>query len=77
MKELFRRCVVKAWKGVDFSRTKYKEVNKIVVIKCVECYMKCCKHRNECIHDEDKQWKRVIEWYENVNSRIVNSEMTT
>ena len=40
------------------------------------CHVKHWKHRNECMHDEDKQRKRVIEWYENVNSRIVNSEMT-
>ena len=76
MKELFRGHVVKAWKVVDFSTTKHREVNKIVVTKCVECYVKCWKHRNEGMHDEDKQRKRVIEWYENVNSRRKNSEMT-
>ena len=76
MKELFRGHDAKAWKGVDFSRMKYKELNKIVVVKCVECYVKCWKHRNECVHDEDKKRKRVIEWHENVNNRIGNSEMT-
>ena len=56
--------------------TKCKEVNTIVVVKCVEHYVKCWKHRNECVHDEGKQRKRVIEWHENENNRIVNSEMT-
>ena len=28
------------------------------------------------MHDEDKQRKRVTEWYENTNSRIDNSKMT-
>ena len=28
------------------------------------------------MNDEDNQRKRVIEWYENVNNRIGNSEMT-
>ena len=46
------------------------------MIKCVEYYVKCWKHRNECIHDENKQRERVIEWYKNINSRIENSEMT-
>ena len=45
-------------------------------MKCLECYVKCWKHRKEHTHDEDKQRKRVIEWHENVNNRIVNSEMT-
>ena len=76
MKELFRRCTVKAWKGVHFSTIKYREVNKIVVIKCVEYYVKCWKHRNEYMHDENKQRERVIEWHKNVNSKIENSEMT-
>ena len=57
MKDLFQGYVVKAWKGLDFSTTKYREVNKIVVTKCVERYVKCWKHRNECMHDEDKQQK--------------------
>ena len=33
MKALFLGCVVKAWKGVDFSSTKHREVHKIVVTK--------------------------------------------
>ena len=40
MKELFRGCIVKEWKGVDFSTIKHREVNKTVIIKCVECYVK-------------------------------------
>ena len=70
MKESFRGHVVKAWKGVDFSTIKHKEVRKIVVVKCAEHYVKCWKQRNECVHDEDKQQKRVTDGYENVKSRI-------
>ena len=76
MKELSRGCTVKAWKGVDFSKKKCREVNKIVVIKCLEYHVKCCKHRCECMHDENKQRERVIDWCKNVDSRIENSEMT-
>ena len=54
MKELFRGHIVKVWKGVDFREIKHSEVNKIVMIKCVECCVKFQKHRNECMHDKNK-----------------------
>ena len=57
MKELFRGFIAKAWKGVDFSTIKHREVNKIVVTQCVECYVKRWKHRNECMNDKNRQRK--------------------
>ena len=47
-----------------------------MVTKCVEHHVKCWRHRNEYVHDDDKQRKIAIEWYENVNSTIDNSDMT-
>ena len=67
-------------KSMERSRfqhnVKHKEVNKIVVVKCAEHYVKCWRCRNECVHDEDKQRKRLREWYGNVKSRIVTKKMT-
>ena len=41
IKELFQGYVVKVWIGVNISSDKYRKLNKIVVRKCVEFYVKC------------------------------------
>jgi len=61
MRELFRRIVVKDWKGSDFHYTKYEVLNKILVYHAMQYYRKCWLHRNECYYDADKQKKHVIE----------------
>jgi len=40
MKELFRGYDVVVWKGTDLNSKKYRVLNKIVVKKCMEFYMK-------------------------------------
>lgn len=40
--------------------------------QCAEHNAKCWKHRNECLHNEQKQ----IDWYRNAENRIEKSEMT-
>ena len=40
MKELFRGYVVRVWIGADMSSDKYRKLNKIIVRKCVEFYVK-------------------------------------
>ena len=59
MKELFRGYVMVVWEGTDLNSKKYRVLNKIVVKKCVEFYVKCWKYRNEIYYDEEKQKERV------------------
>ena len=44
MKELFRGYIVQVWQGVEFNSVKYHELNRIVVRKCVEYYVKCWRY---------------------------------
>ena len=60
---------------MNFSTTKYKEVNKMVVIKCVEHYIKYWKHRNEYMNDINMQHEGIIEQYENKKERIENGSL--
>ena len=52
----------------------YKKLNRISVKRCVEYYDKCWKHRNNEYHDEEKQRKRLIKWYEKVKRKAENSD---
>ena len=61
MKHLFRGFSVKAWKGAQDDKKNYTNLNRIVNQHCMACYCKFLKDRNEKLHDEDKQRKRVIE----------------
>ena len=78
MTELFRGYVVKVWFETDwfetnFSSDVYRTLNKIVVRKCVEFYVKCWKHRNEAYHDDEKQKKRIKMWLTNEKEKARNS----
>ena len=75
MKELFRGYIVVVWKGTNINSDKYKVLNKIVVQKCVEFYVKYQKHRYEIYRNEEKQNNRVKKWYEKEKERTQNSEM--
>ena len=70
MKDLFRGYVVKYWKGVELNTNKHHELNKMVVKKCVECYVGCWKERNIEHNDEKKQRKRVIKWHKNTLEKV-------
>ena len=74
MKELFRGCVVKMWEGTNANCNKYKVLNKIVVRRCAECYVKCWKNRNDAYYDEDRQKERIKKWYKNEFRSAENSE---
>ena len=54
MRELFQGYIVVVWEGTDINIDKYRVLNKIVVKKCVEFYVKCWKYRNEAYHDTEK-----------------------
>jgi len=70
MKELFRGYIVQVWQGVEFNNVKYHELNRIVVRKCVEYYVKCWKERNEENRNEPKQRDRMKKWYANTIEMI-------
>ena len=59
MKELFRGYVVVVREGTNINSDKCKVLNKIVVQKCVEFYVKYQKHRNKIYCNEEKQNNRV------------------
>ena len=40
MKELFRGYVIKYWNRVEFNTKKYHKLNRIVIKKCVEYYVR-------------------------------------
>jgi len=69
MRELFRGFVVIDWEGTNFGSRKYRKVNKIIVQRCVEYYYECWKHRNEEHHNEEKQRKKLLDWYEKVKQK--------
>jgi len=73
MKELFRGYIVQVWNGVQLNSVKYHELNRIVVRKCVEYYVKCWKERNEESRNEIKQRERVIRWYKNTLDMVGTS----
>ena len=54
MSSLFRGFVVKDWKGVDFNYSKYRRLNKVLVVKAIMFYNKCQKQRNDFYHDAEK-----------------------
>ena len=66
MQHLFRRYVIKAWKGSNFNHTKYYSLNKILVKHYVLYYTKCWKHRNEIYYGRDEQRRRAIKWKEDI-----------
>jgi len=74
MKELFRGHVVKVWKGVDFSQSNYKILNKIVSKHCILYYQKCWKDRNDHYHNEEFQKERAITWKRKIESHVENNE---
>ena len=55
---LFRGYIVKVQTGSDFSSTRFKKLNKILIKYCIIYYVKCQKHRNEYYHDKNKQRER-------------------
>ena len=73
MKELFRGYVVKVWFGINMNSDIYRALNKVVVKKCVEFYVKYWKHRNEAYHDTEKQKKRIKSWLTKEKEKAVNS----
>ena len=74
MRHHFRGFIVKTWKGVNFSDTTYRKLNKIVMRHCVMCYKKCWDHRNESYHDETIQRQRVMKWHCKVKEQIETKE---
>ena len=74
MKELFRGCVMKMWEGTNVNCNKCKVLNKRVVRRCAEYYLKYWKNRNDAYHDEDRQNKRIKKWYKNEFRSTENSE---
>ena len=76
MQELFRGYIVIDWEGTNLGTKKYEDLNKILVKRCIEHYDKCWKHRNEEYHDEEKQRKKIVAWYDKVKRKAENSNDT-
>ena len=74
MRSLFRGYIIKTWKGVNFSVTTYKNINKIVVRYCVLYYKLCWDNRNQSLHSETVQRERVLEWYSKVKAQVETKE---
>ena len=73
MQKLFCGYVVIDWEGTNLNITKHKKLNKTIVRKCVEFYVKCWKERNEEHHNDDKQRNRLMKWYEKIKLKAENS----
>ena len=74
MRSVFRGHVVKVWKGINFSQTKYKALNKILSKHCILYYQKCWKDRNEYYHNEDAQKSRALEWKRVIEQHVETNE---
>ena len=75
MKELFRGYVVNDWMEVNLNTKKYRYLNMITARECVYFYNRCWKHRNEIMHDRNKQKERMMRWYKKEKERGMNSNM--
>ena len=62
MDQIFRRFVVKDWKGVEFHYSKHNVLNKTLVHHLMYFHRNYQKHRNGACHDPMKQKSRIIEW---------------
>ena len=59
MAKLFRRHIVKVWKGINFGLEKYKILNQVAVKISVQYYQKCWVNRNKAYHNLEVQWKQI------------------
>ena len=57
------------------SSDKYRKLNKIVVRKCMEFYVKCWKHRNEAYYDAERQKEQIKKWFLKEREKALNSDM--
>ena len=73
MMKLFCGYVVRDQEGVDHNTKKCKELNKIVIKKCIEYYIVCQKERKKEHYDEIKQRNRVLKQYKNIKNEVDNS----
>ena len=39
MRDLFQGCIVKVWKGVNFRKNDYEELNKVTIHDCLQYYL--------------------------------------
>ena len=53
---------MKAWKGTEFGGNKHTVYNTIVNQNGMNYHWKGWKDRNEKLHDESVQRKRIIDW---------------
>ena len=71
MKHVFRGFSIKAWKGTDFSGNKHITYNRIVNQHCMNYYCKFWKDKNETMHDEVVQRKRVVQLQQKQRTRAL------
>ena len=74
-KHLFRGIVMRDWKGENLQHRKYRELNKILVRKCVWFYKQCWDKRNEAYHDEEKQRNRIRHWHKKIKEYVMEHEI--
>ena len=72
---LFRGIIVNSWIGENLLQRIDHKYNRILVKQCVEFYNQCWLERCKVAHDEEVQRPRLIEWYNQICTRIQNSEL--
>ena len=73
-KALFQGYVIKAQTDTNFNTTKYTELNKILVKRYTSYYMDYQRQRNEVLHNQDYQKKRLRQQYEEEKQSGINRE---
>ena len=74
MTYLFKCFSIKAWKGTNVDVNKHKACDRIVNQHYMNYYFKCWKDRNERLHDEEVQGKRMIEWQQKECARTLEAQ---
>ena len=73
-KHLFRGLVMRDWKGKNLQCRKYRELNKTLFKKLRWFYKQCLDDRNERFHDEKKQKRWSLQWYEKTTENVMENE---
>ena len=72
-RNLFHRYIVKVQQGTNFSESKYKEYNRILVQLCTKYYIIYWKNRCKNFHNKDFQRNRIKEWYQKEKHNVLKS----
>ena len=74
MKLLFRVFSIKVLKGSEFGGNNHVACSRIVNQNCMNYCCKCWKDRNEKMHEEVFQRKRIIHWQQKERVRSLKEQ---